>query len=54
MIENYTNGGMVRKSPPHDFLFIFGAILCKMIRSTWINFDRQVELTEKRGFWKKK
>ncbi len=30
MIENYTNGGMVSESPPHDFQIIFNAILCKI------------------------
>ncbi len=30
MIENYTNNGMVRESPPYDFLIIFNAILSKI------------------------
>ncbi len=32
IIENYTNGGIMRKSPPYDFLIISHATLCKMIR----------------------
>ncbi len=31
-IENYMNGGMVKESPPYDFLIIFNATSCKMIR----------------------
>ncbi len=29
-IENYTNGGKERESPPYDFLILFNAILCKI------------------------
>ncbi len=31
-IENNMNGDVVRESPPYDFLIIFNATSCKMIR----------------------
>ncbi len=37
MIENYKYGGMVRESPPYDFLIILHATLCKMTRTIWFS-----------------
>ncbi len=37
IIENNMNGGMVRESPPYDFLIIFNATSCKLIRRIWFS-----------------
>ncbi len=42
------SGGVVRESPPHDFLIIFNATSCKMIQrfDFPFTFDRLTKLTE--------
>ncbi len=35
IIENNMNSGVVRESPPYDFLIIFNATSCKMTRRIW-------------------
>ncbi len=44
------NGGMVKESPPYDFLIIFNATSCKMILECDFPFTFDL-LTKLTGLW---